>query len=195
LFALFLVLLFSPNFSQAQIIDGNGPSVIINCGNFTSELSPISKSICDKIAQQLSTQCQSSTTTFAGNKCTVKVMNCTIQCAVVNNYLQAGLMQYAAENNIKSNDASSQAVPQMDNPISSVSSPQILIGKIINAILGVVGSIALIMFIYGGFTWMTAGGNAEGTKKGREIIVWSALGLAVIFLSYGLVKFLILSIK
>jgi hypothetical protein len=83
--------------------------------------------------------------------------------------------------------------PQLNNPISA-KSPQLLIGQIINIILGVVGSIALIMFIYGGFIWLTSGGSAENVKKGMNIIVWSVLGLAVIFLSYGLVKYLILNI-
>jgi len=43
--------------------------------------------------------------------------------------------------------------------------PQTLIGKVINAVLGIVGSLALLMFIYGGFTWMLAGGNQEAVTK------------------------------
>ncbi len=83
----------------------------------------------------------------------------------------------------------------LDNPLGSISSPQLLIGRVINSILGVVGSIALIMFIFGGLTWMTSGGSADKIKKGRDIIVWSAIGLVVIFASYGLVRVLILSIR
>lgn len=82
----------------------------------------------------------------------------------------------------------------LSNPLG-VDSPQLLIGRVINAILGIVGSIALVMFIYGGLTWMISGGSAEKVKKGRDIIVWSAVGLIVIFISYGLVRFLILNIK
>ncbi len=69
--------------------------------------------------------------------------------------------------------------------------PQALIGKIIKAVLGIVGSLALVMFIYGGFTWMLAGGNAEKVTKGRNILVWATIGLVVIFSSYALVKFVI----
>ncbi len=72
--------------------------------------------------------------------------------------------------------------------------PQTLIGRVINAILGLVGSIALAMFIWGGFTWMTAGGNAENVKKGRDIILWAAIGLVVIFSAYALVNFVFTSI-
>lgn len=74
-------------------------------------------------------------------------------------------------------------------------SPQVLIGRIINAIMGIVGSIALLMFIFGGLTWMTSGGSAEKVKKGRDILMWSAIGLAVLFMSYGLVYFVIKTIK
>jgi len=67
----------------------------------------------------------------------------------------------------------------------------VLIGQVIKAALGIVGSIALVMFIYGGFTWMTAAGNAEQITKGKNIIVWAAIGLVVIFASYSLVNFVI----
>lgn len=80
------------------------------------------------------------------------------------------------------------------NPLS-VNSPQALIGKIINAVLGVVGSLALLMFVYGGLTWMTSSGSQEKVKKGRDIIVWSAIGLAIIFASYGLVRILLATVK
>ena len=73
-------------------------------------------------------------------------------------------------------------------------SPQALIGKIINAALGIVGSLALVMFIYGGFMWMMAGGNAERVQKGKDTLVWAALGLVIIFSSYALVRFVLKAI-
>lgn len=81
----------------------------------------------------------------------------------------------------------------LTNPIGSDSIPA-LIGRVITAVLGVVGSLALLMVIYGGFTWMLAAGNSEKIKKGRDIIVWAMLGLVVIFTSYALVRFVITSI-
>lgn len=92
-------------------------------------------------------------------------------------------------------NANTNVPVKLDNPLGSVTTPQILIGKIINSVLGVVGSLALLMFIFGGLTWMTSGGSADKVKKGKDIIVWSAIGLVVIFASYGLVRFLILNIK
>lgn len=80
------------------------------------------------------------------------------------------------------------------NPLGSVTTPQALMGRLINSVLGVVGSIALLMFVYGGLTWMTSSGNDEKVKKGRDIILWSTIGLVVIFMSYALTRFVLSTI-
>ena len=68
------------------------------------------------------------------------------------------------------------------------------IGKVINGILGVVGSLALVMFIYGGLTWMTSAGGAEKVKKGKDILIWAVIGLVIIFSAYALVNFVIFDV-
>lgn len=78
---------------------------------------------------------------------------------------------------------------QLPNPLTDVGSPQVLIGKVIVAVLGVVGSLALLMFIYGGFVWMTAAGNQEMVTRGRNVLIWATIGLIIIFSSYAIVKF------
>ncbi len=93
--------------------------------------------------------------------------------------------------------SASQTSPEpvkLTNPLST-DSPNVLIGKIVNSILGLVGSLALLMFVFGGLTWMTSSGNQEKVKRGRDIIVWSAIGLVIIFASYGLIRFLLINIK
>src|SRR3989339_130718 len=77
----------------------------------------------------------------------------------------------------------------------SVDSVPALIGNIIAKLMGVMGSIALVMFIYGGVLWMIAAGNAERSKKGMQIIVWSALGVMVILASYVIVSFVFEAFK
>jgi hypothetical protein len=79
----------------------------------------------------------------------------------------------------------------LTNPLPGVTSVPILIGKVISAALGIVGSLALLMFIYGGFTWMLAAGNENAVTKGKNILTWAAIGLVVIFASYSLVNFII----
>jgi hypothetical protein len=76
----------------------------------------------------------------------------------------------------------------LPNPLQTAE-PNILIGQIINAVMGIIGSLALVMFIYGGLTWMLAAGNNEKVQKGKNILVWATIGLVVIFSSYALVRF------
>ena len=75
------------------------------------------------------------------------------------------------------------------NPLST-DDPRELAGYIIKAALGVTGSLALAAFVLGGFMWMLSGGSPERVKKGRNTMVWAALGLAVIFFAYSLLNFI-----
>jgi hypothetical protein len=87
-------------------------------------------------------------------------------------------------------------VVRLDNPLGTeVNDVPTLIGKVISGVLSVVGSLALVMFIYGGFTWMLAAGNTEKVKKGRDILIWAALGLVIIFTSYAMVTYVITTIS
>lgn len=62
---------------------------------------------------------------------------------------------------------------------------QKILGSVIKIFTGVSGSLALLMFVYGGFLWLTSAGNAEQVTKGRKVMVWAAIGLLVIFGSYA----------
>ena len=77
---------------------------------------------------------------------------------------------------------------ELQNPIGETSISKI-IGKIIQVILGLVGTISLVMFIYAGVVWLTARGNSEAIKKGRDTMVWAVVGLLVVFSSYIILKF------
>lgn len=78
------------------------------------------------------------------------------------------------------------------NPLekAGVKTPQDLIGQVIQTFLGIVGSVALVMFIYGGFVMLLAGGNSEQVTKGKNVLIWATIGLVLIFSSYAIVKFI-----
>lgn len=82
---------------------------------------------------------------------------------------------------------------ELPNPLG-ISDVNQLIARVINFVLGLIGSLSLLMFIYGGLTWMTSAGSSEKIKKGRDIIVWSVIGLAIVFTAYIMVKFVIQSL-
>ena len=76
---------------------------------------------------------------------------------------------------------------ELTNPLKVGSIPE-FIGNVILALLGLSGSIALLMFVWGGMQWLISGGSAERVKKGKDTIIWAVLGLVVIFTAYTLVS-------
>ena len=79
---------------------------------------------------------------------------------------------------------------ELTNPLYTTDIREV-ISRIIQAILGVTGAIALLMFVYGGFLWLISGGENEKVKKGKETMKWAVLGLAVIIGAYMIVSTII----
>lgn len=63
--------------------------------------------------------------------------------------------------------------------------------NIINWVLGLLGIIAVIMILIGGFQWMTAAGNEEKVEKAKKIISAAIVGLIIILLAWAIVNFVI----
>ncbi len=61
-----------------------------------------------------------------------------------------------------------------------------VVGTIIDLVLGYLGLVFLVLTIYGGLIWMTAGGNPENVKKAKSLITNAVIGLLIIFASYGI---------
>jgi len=66
-----------------------------------------------------------------------------------------------------------------------------LIGELIAYVLGFVGLIFLILIIYSGIQWMTAGGNEEKVENSKKMIIQAGIGLALILFSYIIVYWVI----
>lgn len=60
------------------------------------------------------------------------------------------------------------------------------IGTMIAALLGLLGVIFLILTIYAGMLWMTAGGNVDNVKKAKAILLNSVVGLVIVLSSYAI---------
>lgn len=68
--------------------------------------------------------------------------------------------------------------------------PAMLIGRVIKVAMGIIGAIALIVFITSGVLYMTARGNSQQTEKAIKMMLWGALGTVAILGSYAVVDFL-----
>lgn len=67
----------------------------------------------------------------------------------------------------------------------------ILIVSVSRWILGIVGSLTLIMFIYGGFTFLISAGSSEKVGEARKIIVAAVVGLLIVLSSFLIIKFVL----
>ena len=65
------------------------------------------------------------------------------------------------------------------------------IGIFIGAAGYLASFIFLILIIYGGFLWMTAGGNEEKVKQGQKFIIWAIIGYIVVALGYIVINFIV----
>lgn len=65
------------------------------------------------------------------------------------------------------------------------------IGKYVKIALGFVGIILLIIILYAGIVWMTAGGKTANLDNARKIIISAAIGLAVTLMAYSVTAFVI----
>jgi hypothetical protein len=74
------------------------------------------------------------------------------------------------------------------NPLGSDITIAQFIGRGIRAVIGIVGALALLMFIYGGIVWMTAGGSQERITSAKNILKNSFIGLLLIFFSYTIIS-------
>ncbi len=65
------------------------------------------------------------------------------------------------------------------------------IARIVAAVLGVTGIIALLIVVYAGFLYLTAAGSDETIRKAKRMLFAGVLGLIVIFGAYTLSRFVI----
>lgn len=68
---------------------------------------------------------------------------------------------------------------------------RITIARIIRTFLGLLGIIAVVLILYGGFLWMTAAGNEEQVDKARKVLTQAVIGLAIILSSYAIAQFVL----
>lgn len=68
------------------------------------------------------------------------------------------------------------------------------IAAIINVALSLLGIVAVVIVLIGGFTWMTAGGSEEKTGKAKQWIFGGTIGIAIILSAYAIARFVLRSL-
>lgn len=68
--------------------------------------------------------------------------------------------------------------------------PRVIIARIINTFLGLLGVIAVSLVLYGGFLWMTSGGEQEKVQRAKRVLINAVIGIVIILSSWALVTFI-----
>jgi hypothetical protein len=102
-------------------------------------------------------------------------------------YLNGSLVCRPGGNNCQGGPGSSAA---LDDPLGNASIPAI-IGRFTNLLMGITGSVALLMFVWGGFRMVTSQGNDKVYAAGLNSMKWAGIGLVVIFASYAALTFIL----
>ena len=66
-----------------------------------------------------------------------------------------------------------------------------IIGTIIQVFLGILGVLFLVLMIYAGFLWMTAGGDGKQVERAKKLIINAVVGIVIILMSYAISSFII----
>ena len=64
------------------------------------------------------------------------------------------------------------------------------IGTLVNALLGLLGVIFLLLTIYAGFLWMTARGETDQVKKAKNILMQAVIGIIIVTSAYAITAFI-----
>ena len=63
--------------------------------------------------------------------------------------------------------------------------------NIVRYLMTFLGIIAVVVILFGGFKWMTAGGNEDRVAEAKKLIVAGIIGLIIILASFAIVQFIV----
>lgn len=70
-----------------------------------------------------------------------------------------------------------------------------LIGKILQTLLSLVGTLFLLLMLYAGFTYMTARGDAKKIEEAKKMITGAILGIVIIASAYAITSFVLTAVS
>ena len=83
------------------------------------------------------------------------------------------------------------AVARVDGMPADLVGNQGFINRLTSWILLAVGTISVIMLIYGGFRYVVSGGDAKKVTDAKNTILYAIIGLIISMLAYAIVRFVI----
>lgn len=92
-------------------------------------------------------------------------------------------------------DPAKPTIVELENPLGAGRTDiRVILGDIIKYAMGILGSLTLLVFVFGGFLWLTSAGSDERVKKGSQTMLWAVIGIFIIFASYGILTMVLKAI-
>lgn len=70
-----------------------------------------------------------------------------------------------------------------------------MIGRVVGALLSLVGIAFFVLVVYGGLMWMTAQGNQDTVKRAIRTVLFAAIGLIVTLSAYAITTFVLQTVQ
>jgi len=70
---------------------------------------------------------------------------------------------------------------------------RLLLKKIVNLLLYVIGAVAVIMIVVGGIKYVVSNGDSSAVTSAKNTIFYAVIGIVVAILAYAIVNFVITS--
>jgi len=67
-----------------------------------------------------------------------------------------------------------------------------IIVNVAHFILSITGSLALLVFIYGGVMFLISAGSSEKIEQAKKIITGAVIGIVIVFASYTIISFIMI---
>ena len=103
---------------------------------------------------------------------------------------------YAADvcEGLTAQQCAQQGMGQADPDSGQGATLDATVKNIINAVLYVVGILAVVMVIIGGVKYTTSGGDSAAVTSAKNTILYGIIGLVIAILAYAIVNFVIVKI-
>lgn len=82
-----------------------------------------------------------------------------------------------------------------DSPVGEPDLGAAVARIVTNLLIPLAGLVAVGFLVYGGFVYITSGGDEKQIEQGKKTMVWAVIGIVCIMLSYAVVRFIISNIS
>lgn len=104
---------------------------------------------------------------------------------------QIGLAQTPLETGLNTAASEAGLIEESQDTQDAQTLVGVKVGSYIKALLSFLGVIFLLIIIYAGILWMTAGGTSEQVSKAKRFLINAAIGLALVLLAYSIANYVI----